>query len=94
MRDYESKLNSHYMNEQSVLEEVLETHKLMPVKNKVNGEVIYWSCMILMPFGSRQKWMRVFNCARRETAQAKFRDLIKQVVHNRIVANASLSWGD
>lgn len=86
-------MSKYYLTEQSVKEEVKETHKLIPRKDTF-GRTVSYECMILMPFGSRQKWHRVFSEPRRETAQARFQAIVRKVIHNRMIASVSEGWTD
>jgi hypothetical protein len=79
-----------YLKDQSLLEEVKQTHKLMVNKN-VRGETVGYTINILMQYAGRFRWMKVASGSSRIKMIQLYKDMIKKVVHNRMVATA---WDD
>lgn len=86
-------LRDYYMTEQSMVDDVRETHVLMPQRQK-DGSTIYRLMILLPTHGDKKRWSVQAIYHRRETAEAAYSAEIRRVVHNRIVARASMSWAD
>ena len=89
-------LREHYITQQDVKDDVCETHKLVAVPD-AQGHIDHYVIMVLEPVhpeSTRNRWLKSAPIYRRELAIAKFNALIRKVVHNRIVARASMDWAD
>ena len=77
----------YYLGTQADRESVLETHKLVTCYDKL-GRPISYKAMVFLPYGTRGKWSVVWVSYRREVARARFDRLVKQVLHNRTIAES------
>jgi hypothetical protein len=76
--------NQAYLKDQGLLEEVRQTHKLM-INRNTRGEVVGYTINILMKFGSKYRWFKVASGTSRIRMTTLYKELIKKVVHNRMV---------
>lgn len=80
-----------YLSDQSMMEEILETHQVWPVIPAGGKFPTAWRVMVLQNYNGRQKWYRLQEFSRQTTAVAFFRRLVARTMHNRI---AALGWDD
>jgi len=85
------RIREPYLSDRTMMEEVLETHKLMPIYPVGSRFPTSYRIMILQNYCGRQKWYRLGEYDSQTQAVAIFKRLVQKTMHNRI---AALGWED